>query len=146
MKAMIPILLMIMIVCGTAAFAQSPPMYVPYQAPPAPQYARASAPPVQAPPVQPRPQQPFHMYDQSYRGPQNMYGQPVITGFKRQQAQQQAQPQSINNGVVPRVLRGVGGLGGYLWSYMPAPLTGAKNPYEVPAGQAQHVVNFVPSR
>ena len=145
MKAMIPILLMVL-VCGHVALAQSPPLYVPYQAPSTPQYTQATAPPVQAPPVQSRQQQPFRMYDQSYKGPYNVYGQPVITGFKRQQTQQQAQPQTINNGVVPRVLRGVEGLGGYLWSYMPAPLTGARNPYEVQAGEAQHTVNFVPSR
>lgn len=145
MKAMIPILLIIMMVSGHVALAQSPPFYVPYQAPPTPQYAPATAPPVQVPQVQPR-QQPFRMYDQSYKGPYNMYGQPAITGVRRQQRAQQTQPQSINNGVFQRAFRGVGGLGGYLWSYMPAPLTGAKNPYEVPTGQGQYSVNFVPSR
>ncbi len=73
-----------------------------------------------------------------------MYGQPVITGYKRLRDVQQSQPQTIHNGVVPRVARGVGGIGSYLWSYMPAPVRGVGSPYDVPPGQTQTIVNFVP--
>lgn len=145
MKAMIPIVLMVLMVCGQAAFCQSPPLYMPYQPPPTPQYAPASAPPVQAPPPQPVQRRQASMYDQSYRGPYNMYGQPVITGYRRQQTNQQAQQQTVHNGIFPRVIRGIGGFGNYLWTYMPAPVRGVGSPYEVPPGEAVHTVNFVPN-
>ncbi len=144
MKAKIAVVVVALVVSTHLVSAQSPPMYIPYQAPPTPQYAPATAPPVRSTPVQPRPQQPIGMYDQSYKGPYNVYGQPVITGYIRQQDIRQGQQQTIHNGLLPRVARGVGGLGSYLWSYMPAPVTGVGSPYNVPPGEAQYTVNFVP--
>lgn len=144
MNAKIPVIVMVLVVTGHMAFAQSPQLYIPYQAPPTPQYAPATAPPPQPVPVQPMPQQRPSMYDQSYGGPYNAYGQPLITGHQRRQDVQQGQQQTIHNGILPRAARGVGGLGTYLWSYMPAPVRGVGSPYDVPPGQAQYSVNFVP--
>ncbi|MFH1117346.1 MAG: hypothetical protein V1792_25790 [Pseudomonadota bacterium] len=145
MNAKIPVIMMVLVACGQLACAQSPQLYVPSQVPQPPGYAPAAAAPVQPPPVQPMAQQqPAGMYDQSYRGPYNVYGQPVITGYKRQQDIQQDQGQTIHNGILPKAVQGVGGFGSYLWSYMPAPLRGAGSPYDVPPGQTQTTVNFVP--
>jgi len=97
----------------------------------------------QGAPVQPPVQQASPMYDTAYRGPVNYYGQPIYT--PPQQAQQpQNQQQPVNNGLVFQAASGLGSVGSYLWSYMPAPVRGAKSPYEVPPGQGQVMVNFVP--
>ncbi|MDQ7782956.1 MAG: hypothetical protein RDU20_08765 [Desulfomonilaceae bacterium] len=144
MNAKIAVIVLVLVMAGHAANAQTPPLYVPRQAPATPQYAPAAAPPAQPVHVQPVPQQPTQMYDKSYKGPYNMYGQPVITGYQRQQNMQQDQSQMVHNGLLPRVLRGAEGLGGYLWSYMPAPVRGVGSPYDVAPGEAQHTVTVVP--
>ena len=95
MKRMLPIVLMVVMVCAQAALCQSPPLYVPHQAPPSPQYAPAAAPPMQPPQQPPAQPGPTRMYDQSYRGPYNVYGQPVITGYRPQQANQQGPAQTV---------------------------------------------------
>lgn len=87
-------------------------------------------------------QQDSPMYDRSYSGPYNMYGQPTFTQLpstQRQGVQQQAA-----EGIIPRAVDRVGDFGSYLWSYMPAPVRGADSPYTVPPGSGQVNVNFVP--
>jgi len=82
------------------------------------------------------------MYDRSYAGPYNMYGQPTFTQLpstQRQGAQQQS-----STGIIPRAVDRMGDFGGYLWSYMPAPVRGVESPYSVPPGTGQVNVNFVP--
>lgn len=133
------------LLCATATFGQqTPPLYVPYQPPAAPpQYAQQASQPVQPPVAQPMPQQAPAMYDNSYSGPMNVYGQPVFSMGQR--AGQQAQnPQTIHNGLIPQAARGLYGAGTYLWGYMPAPVRGATSPYEVPPGAGHVSVTFVP--
>lgn len=81
------------------------------------------------------------MYDQSYRGPMNMYAQPVFSvgpGQANQRAQQAPE------GVFPMAASGLQSLGGYLWSYMPAPVRGVESPYQVAPGAGHVSVQFVP--
>jgi hypothetical protein len=87
-------------------------------------------------------QQDSPMYDRSYSGPYNMYGQPTFTQLpsSRQQGVQQQQTE----GIIPRAVDRVGDFGSYLWSYMPAPVRGVNSPYTVPPGSGQVNVNFVP--
>jgi len=90
------------------------------------------------------------MYDYSYSGPRNAYGQPTFKmppQYRRANAQARAQPggrQQAPNGVVPMAWNQVRGFGGYLWSYMPAPLRGQPNQYVVQPNSGQVTVNFVP--
>ena len=133
------------LLCAPTCFGQQPaPLYVPYQPPAAPQqYAQPAPQPVQAPAARPMPQGQPSMYDRSYSGPMNVYGQPVYSMGRR--AGQQAQPpQTIHNGLIPQAARGLYGLGTYLWGYMPAPLTGAKSPYDLAPGSGHVSVTFVP--
>jgi hypothetical protein len=83
------------------------------------------------------------MYDQSYRGPMNVYGQPVLTPMPGQQGRPQQAQQGFP-GVFPLMGQAAQGAGSYLWSYMPAPVRGAQSPYYVPPGQGQVNTNFVP--
>ncbi|HMK36003.1 MAG TPA: hypothetical protein VK463_13100 [Desulfomonilaceae bacterium] len=80
------------------------------------------------------------MYDQSYQGPMNIYGQPVLTPV----AKQQNQPPEGFPGVFPLAGAAVQGAGSYLWGYMPAPVRGAQSPYYVPPGTGQVITNFTP--
>jgi hypothetical protein len=82
------------------------------------------------------------IYDRNYQGPMNIYGQPVLTVPEGQQSagvQNQQFP-----GVLPMISDGVSGIGGYLWSYMPAPLRGAQSPYYVPPDSGAVSQQFVP--
>jgi hypothetical protein len=88
-------------------------------------------------------QQNSPMYDRSYSGPYNMYGQPTFTQLPPTQ-RQAVQQQQANQAVIPRAVDRIGDLGSYLWSYMPAPVRGADSPYAVPPGSGQVNVNFVP--
>jgi hypothetical protein len=83
------------------------------------------------------------MYDRSYAGPMNMYGQPTLTTPPQQQAPN-AQNQVPMNGAIPLAARGVQAAGSYLWSYMPAPMRGVESPYKMEPGSGQVIVNFVP--
>ncbi|MBI5569957.1 MAG: hypothetical protein HY914_08440 [Desulfomonile tiedjei] len=86
-------------------------------------------------------------YDQNYSGPMNMYGQPTFAGPPPQQPGGQQAPQTgpyAQNGIIPLAAKGAYSVGSYLWSYMPAPLTGAQNPYQVAPGSGQVITNFVP--
>lgn len=142
MKTMM-VIVAVMLLCACAAYGQqTPPMYYPYQPPAQPQYAPPNPPPVQQAPVQP-PQQPFSMYDYGYQGPMNVYGQPVYSAVQRRQLEQ-AQNQTIHNGVIPRFGRSLTGLGSYLWSYMPAPVRGVGSPYDLEPGSGQVSIGFVP--
>jgi hypothetical protein len=124
------VVLMVLVVLSVADAQQYMPAY-----PPAP--AQGYAPP--------QPPQGHSPYDQQYAGPMNVYGQPTfsaphygnVPGARQQQQQAQA-------GYIPMAAEGLSSLGSYLWSFMPAPLTGAKSPYDVPQGSGQVNVNFVP--
>jgi hypothetical protein len=87
-------------------------------------------------------QQDSPMYDRSYSGPYNMYGQPTFTQLPSSQRQGVQSPQA--EGIIPRAVDRVGDFGSYLWGYMPAPVRGAGSPYTVPPGSGQVNVNFVP--
>lgn len=131
--------------CVQVVHAQAPQLYVPYQYPAAPpQYVQQAPQPVQPAPPQPIPQQPPTMYDTSYAGPMNMYGQPVFSpGPSRQGTGEDSQ--TIHNGLVPLAGRGLYSLGTHLWSYMPAPVRGEASPYEVAPGAGQVSIMYVPA-
>jgi hypothetical protein len=80
------------------------------------------------------------MYDQNYTGPTNYYGHPTYQTMPRQNSPEQQAPQ----GILPMAGSVLGSFGGYLWSYMPAPVTGAPNPYHVTPGTGQVNTTFVP--
>ncbi|MEJ2717140.1 MAG: hypothetical protein P8182_08365 [Deltaproteobacteria bacterium] len=84
--------------------------------------------------------QQFQMYDRSYAGPTNYYGQPTFKAMPRPQGRAQ-QP---DHGAVPLAIYGVQRLGGYLWSYMPAPVRGQKSPYVLPPDSGQVTITAVP--
>jgi len=161
-----------MLACANLAFTQVAPTYGPAQAQPiygAPQAQPVYGPPQAQPmygPQQPQPAygvpqaqqygppqvQPYgapqtqSMYDSSYTGLFNMYGQPTFIAPQypagaQQQAQQQQQPQ---DGLIFRGAGAVQSAGSYLWSYMPAPLRGADAGYFGPAGTGPTIINFVP--
>lgn len=82
------------------------------------------------------------IYDRNYQGPMNVYGQPVPTAPESKQSvgtQQQQFP-----GVLPMIVDGVGGVGGYLWSYMPAPVRGVQSPYNLSPDSGVVYQQFVP--
>jgi hypothetical protein len=83
------------------------------------------------------------VYDQRYAGPMNRYGQPTFSVPPAQTAPAD-QNQVPMNGVIPLAVQGVQSVGGYLWSYAPAPLRGVESPYKMTPGQGQVIVNFVP--
>ena len=87
-------------------------------------------------------QQDFQIYDRSYSGPYNMYGQPTFTQLPS--TQRQGGQQQVNQAIIPRAVDRMGDFGSYLWSYMPAPVRGEDSPYAVPSGSGQVNVNFVP--
>lgn len=134
-----------MLMCAQAGFGQqTPPLFVPYgPSRDAPQYAQQAPQPVQAPQDQPMPRQPASAYDTTYYGPMNVYGQPVFSMGPRQ-GQDGQSPPTIHNGIIPQAARSLQGLGTYLWTYMPAPLTGAASPYDVPPGAGHVSVIHVP--
>jgi hypothetical protein len=83
------------------------------------------------------------MYDRSYTGPMNVYGQPALTPMSKQQSQALQARQSFP-GVFPLMGSAAKGVGHYFWGYLPAPARGAKSPYYVPPGGGQVQTNFVP--
>ncbi len=77
------------------------------------------------------------MYDYSYQGPRNYYGQPQyepVPGARQNQPQGyqgqgygpygQGQRQWVPNGYIPQSVNALQRLGGFFWGYMPAPLRG----------------------
>lgn len=88
------------------------------------------------------PTQPQPMYDTSYKGPMNVYGQPVYSMEPRRDDQQTAQ--NANNGVFPMAATGLESLGRYFWSYMPAPVRGAPEQFGPPPGSGYVVRQVVP--
>jgi hypothetical protein len=171
MKIIIPVMILIMLACANSAFTQAPPTYGPAQAQPI--YGAPQAQPVYGPPQaqpmygqQPQPgyapqaqqycppqaqpygtpQAPSPLYDTSYTGLFNMYGQPTFIAPQypmsaQQQAQQQQQAQ---DGLIFRGAAAAQSVGSYLWSYMPAPLRGADAGYFGSAGTGPTIINFVP--
>ncbi len=170
MKTIIGIFILIIIACANLAFAQVQQMYgVPqaqpvYGAPqqtygvqqPQPTYgAQQPQPTYGAQQVQQygpsqvqqygasRVQTP--MYDNSYSGLFNMYGQPTFMAPGDQPgSQQQAQQQQGQDGLIFQGASAVQSVGSYLWSYMPAPLRGADSGYFAPAGTGPTIINFTP--
>jgi len=88
------------------------------------------------------PRQPQPMYDMSYRGPMNIYGQPVYSVEPRKDGGQPAQ--NPNEGVFPMAASGLEALGRYFWSYMPAPVRGEPDPLQPPPGSGYVVRQVVP--
>lgn len=82
------------------------------------------------------------IYDRSYQGPMNIYGQPALIVPPNQQGQNSSSGNS--QGILPKAVDGITQAGEYLWSYMPAPLRGAPSPYAVPPGSGQVTTSFVP--
>jgi len=110
-----------------------------YGAPPVQQYGPEQVQSYGAPRVQ------TPMYDNSYNGLFNMYGQPTFVAPEYQPgAQQQAQQQQGQDGLIFKGASAVQSVGGYLWSYMPAPLRGADRGYFAPAGTGPTIINFTP--
>jgi hypothetical protein len=83
------------------------------------------------------------VYDRSYSGPMNVYGQPTFTPPPTQQRQADQDPYPMN-GPLPMAARGVQSMGSYLWSYMPAPVRGVQSPYNLSPDSGKVNVNFVP--
>ena len=81
------------------------------------------------------------MYDPTYAGPVNIYGQPAY-GVPANSQPGYVQQQQPFPGVIPMGMQQAQGLGSYLWSYMPAPWRGGPDPYPTTSGTAS--VNFVP--
>jgi len=93
-------------------------------------------------------QQP-QIYDNAYHGPTNYYGQPTYKVMQsqqraRQQAYRQAQYQRQSGGIIPKTFNSLQRVGGYLWSYMPAPVRGGQSPHYVPPQSGSVTINFVP--
>jgi hypothetical protein len=110
-----------------------------YGAPQVQQYGPAQVQTYGAPRVQ------TPMYDNSYNGLFNMYGQPTFIAPENQPgSQQQAQQQQGQDGLIFKGASAVQSVGGYLWSYMPAPLRGADAGYFAPAGTGPTIINFTP--
>ena len=82
------------------------------------------------------------IYDRSYQGPMNMYGQPALIIPPNQQGQNAVN--SRPQGIIPMAADGLWQVGGYLWSYMPAPVRGVQSPYVVPPGSGQVTTSYVP--
>jgi hypothetical protein len=143
MKTMIAIVAVAFLFVQAAYGQQTPPLFVPYQPPSQPPYVPISPAPVPQAQVQTAPQQPVPMYDRSYMGPMNIYGQPVFSSAPRSQAGQR-QTQTVRDGIIPRIGWGLQGVGTYFWSYMPAPVRGETSPYDMQPGSGHVSVNFVP--
>jgi len=86
-----------------------------------------------------------NMYDQSYTGPRNYYGQPTFQPYQLQgQQAQQQQQQRVDNGLIFQAARGIYQVGNYLWGFTPAPVRGVQSPYNMSPDSGQVTVNFVP--
>jgi hypothetical protein len=81
------------------------------------------------------------MYDQNYNGPVNAYGQPSYSAAPQNPT---GQPQQAPSGLIPSAGNALQRAGGYLWSFMPAPMRGEPPANTVPAGQGQANIIFVP--
>lgn len=85
------------------------------------------------------------IYDRSYNGPVNYYGQPAYQPMYQGQAPARGgQSQQMNNGLIPKTFNGLYQAGGYLWSYMPAPLRPDQPSFVPPPESGNVTINFVP--
>lgn len=96
------------------------------------------------------------MYDYSYQGPRNVYGQPQYEpapnaqpaqrpGWQNQMPGQPGQNPWPADGYIPQGMNAFQRFGSYLWSFMPAPLRGAPDPNAIPAAPDGNVtVIYVP--
>lgn len=89
-------------------------------------------------------QQPI--YDPAYGGPVNYYGQPAYQPMYQGQgaAGQGRQAQQMHDGLIPQAFSGLYRAGGYLWSYMPAPLRPDQPSFIPPPESGNVIINFVP--
>jgi len=87
---------------------------------------------------------PSTMYDNTYGGPINIYGQPVMTVLPRPQNGSLEQQQQFNNGLIFMAGEAVQNVASYLWGYMPAPLRGVQTQLSPPPGSGHVSVSFVP--
>lgn len=83
------------------------------------------------------------MYDQSYAGPRNYYGQPTFEMYQQQRQQAQG-PQAMDNGLIFQAARGVYQVGNVLWGYMPAPVRGVQSPYDLAPDSGNVTIQLVP--
>ncbi|MCA1961502.1 MAG: hypothetical protein LDL33_11980 [Desulfomonile sp.] len=83
------------------------------------------------------------IYDRSYSGPRNYYGQPTFEPYHLQ-GQQAQQGQPVDNGLIFQAARGIYQIGNFLWGFTPAPLRGVQSPYSMSPDSGQVTVNFVP--
>jgi hypothetical protein len=87
-------------------------------------------------------QQQSPIYDHSYYGPTNYYGQPAYQPVPKQQ---QPRNQPPPPGIIPQALTQAQQAGGYLWSFLPAPWRGGPQPsYIPPANPENLVITLVP--
>ena len=86
------------------------------------------------------------IYDNSYRGPVNYYGQPQFQPLPQNYGRTPpGQSPPIDDGLIFQGAHQVGRLGNYLWSYMPAPLRGVTPPIHSYQNRDSSVhINFVP--
>ena len=84
---------------------------------------------------------PLPMYDNSYRGPMNVYGQPVFSVPPRKDNNHSQQPP---DGISPMAASGLEAFGRYLWGYLPAPVRGEDPQILPPQGSGFVVRQFVP--
>ncbi len=93
------------------------------------------------PPQQAPESQPLTMYDNQYRGPMNVYGQPVYSTTPQQN---NGQPQQAPEGIIPMAASGLEAFGRYLWGYLPAPIRGEEPQILPPPGSGFVVRQVVP--
>ncbi len=163
MKIIVAVLTVLMIAYANLAFTQVQTIYNQSQVQPSyPQQQTYGAPQIQYGTQQPQPAygapqvqqygtpsvQPYPpsqvsspMYDNSYNGLFNMYGQPTFMPGGGVQQQQQTQGQ---DGLIFRGASAIQSAGSYLWSYMPAPLRGVDSSYFGASGTGPTIINFTP--
>jgi hypothetical protein len=82
-------------------------------------------------------QQQSPVYDNSYYGPTNYYGQP---SYQTVAPQQQPRNQPPPPGILPKAFGQAQQAGGFLWSFMPAPWRGGNQPSYIPEANPENVV------
>ncbi len=171
MKIIIPVTILLMLACANLAFTQTQQMYGAPQAQPVygPQQAQPMYGAQQVQPMygsqQPQPgygvpqvqqygapqtqsygapQGQSSLYDNSYNGLFNMYGQPTFLAPQYPAGAQQQVQQQPQDGLIFRGAAAALSAGSYLWSYMPAPMRGADTGYFGPSGTGPTIINFTP--
>jgi hypothetical protein len=85
------------------------------------------------------------IYDYSYRGPTNYYGQPSYQPYGQPQGQGSQPGAQQPVGIIPGAFNQLHQAGSYLWSYMPAPVRGVPPADQLLQSKPEQVIiNFVP--